>query len=531
MLAAVGTVLLIAVVNVTNMTLARAADRRREVSLRMALGAGRWALLRQQLIESALLAIGGGGLGALFALWLTPMVVALNPAALPAGIDFTLRPDGMMLAFLALVVTLATLGAGVLPVMLTGSQRLAAAMAGSAKGDFRAGGSLAARVRTGLVVAEVALSLVLLAGAALLLQSLARTARIDPGFATSGLLTARIDLPVNEYDADAQRLFYDQLRERLDGDGQVAAVGLVSRMPLSGATSITAFDVEGAGELPPEERPQAHVRFVDPGYFDAMGIPLVRGRVFDEGDGVSALGVIVDEALVEALWPGEDGLGKRLRENDAMPWLPVVGVVGSTRHWGQRTDATRTLYVPYKLLPQASMNVVLRAASAPGAVAPVLREAAGELDATLPINDVQTMEERLAGSLARPRFDTLLLSTFAMVAVALGALGIYGVIAWSVAQRKREIGVRLALGASRSHVRQMVVTQGLRLTGLGIALGIPAALGASRLIESLLFQIEPTDPVTLGMVGAAIAAVAVAAAWLPARRATRVDPVISLRGE
>ncbi|MCH7824550.1 MAG: ABC transporter permease [Acidobacteria bacterium] len=529
MLAAVGIVLLIAVVNVTNMSLARAVTRRREVSLRMALGAGPWRLARGQLIESGVLAVSGGVLGATFASWIVPWVLAMNPDALPTGITVELAPDAAMLAFVAGLVTLSTLGAGLVPVMLTRSRRLTGPLQDGS--GAASGGAFATRVRNGLVVVEVALSLVLLAGAALLVQSLTRAARIEPGFATEGLLTARIDLPVTEYDADAQRRFFDQLRERLGGLPRIQSVGLVSRLPLSGATSISAFDVDGMGEVPADERPAAHIRTVGPGYFEALSIPLVRGRTFDENDGVSTFGVIVDEELAEQLWPGEEAIGKQIRESAATPWVPVVGVVGRTRHWGQLFAPTQTLYLPYKMLPEASMHVVLRTEGEPATLTPTLREIVREIDPALPVNDVQSMEERVAGSLARPRFNTALLSVFAAVAVALGALGIYGTIAWSVAQRRREIGVRLALGARQGDVRRMVVAQGLRLTLLGVALGVPAALAAARLIESQLFQIEPTDPATLAAVATAIGAVALAASWLSARQATRVDPLTSLRTE
>lgn len=528
MFAAVGVVLLIAVVNVVNMELARAAERRREISLRLALGAGRWQLVRQQLAESGVLALAGGLLGLLVARLLLSAMFALDPDVLPRGIEPSLHAG--VVAFCAGLVLLVTAIAVLAPVLLAGSQRLAASLQRSGAGG--SGGSLPAmRARKALVVAEVAMSLVLLVGAALLIQSMARTTGVDTGFATDRVLTARIDLPAAAYDAAAQARFFDELRGRLVTLPRVEAVGLSSRLPLSEGTSTSAFYVEGLGDVPEDELPSAHIRFVTPGFFSALQIPLLRGRVFDENDGVSSFGVIVDEQLAEQVWPGESALGKRVRQGEGAPWVPVVGVVGNTRHWGQRFAPTQTLYVPFRMIPSPTMMVALRTDGAPAALAPTLREIVAELDAALPVTEVQTMEQRLAATLTRPRFNTALLTTFAALAVALGALGLYGTIAWSVAQRRGEIGVRMALGALRADVRRMVVGQGLRLTLVGIALGIPAALLAARLLETMLFQIEPNDPLTVALVTVVIGAVAVAASWIPARRATRVDPVTSLRGE
>jgi predicted permease len=528
MLAAVGVVLLIAVVNVVNMSLARAATQRREVSLRMALGAGRWQLVRQQLAESSVLAVSGGLLGLMIAGMLVPTVLALNPEALPRGLEAPIHAG--VLAFCAALVLLVTLGAALVPVLFAGSQRLTPSLA-QGDGAGSRGSVSAMRVRKGLVIAEVALSLVLLVGAALLIKSLARTARVDTGFATQQLLTARIDLPISEYDTDAQVRFFEDLRARLAALPRVEAVGLSSRLPLSEGTSTSSFYIEGLGDVAPEELPAAHIRFVTPGFFAALQIPLLSGRVFDERDGVSEFGVIVDEQLAEQLWPGESALDKRIREGQDTPWIPVVGVVGNTRHWGQQYAPTQTLYVPFRMIPSPTMMIALRSEGAPTALAPTLREVVAEIDANLPISDLQSMEQRLASTLARPRFNTVLLTVFAAVAVTLGALGIYGTIAWSVAQRRGEIGVRMALGALRGDVRRLVVGQGLRLTLAGVAIGIPAALVASRLLESMLFQVEPGDPLTLATVVVVIGVVAVAASWFPALRATRVDPVTALRAD
>ena len=530
--AAVGFVLLIACANVGNLLLARASARQAELALRQALGAGRARLVRQLLTESVLLAVVGGALGLLLAVWGKNALVAAMAEALPRAAEIKL--DARVMIFALTVTMLSGLLFGLAPAwqaaridfnetLKQGAQRL---FSGSRQ-----------RLRGALAVAQIALALVLLIGAGLLLRSFAQLTQVNPGFNPAQVLTADLALPSTRYgDAPKQAAFYQQLTERLQTLPGVESVGLVSALPLSGRNGDRNFTHEG---IPPDQQrqrpPNADYRHCSPAYFQTIGIPLKRGRAFTAQDQPGALPVaIVNETLARRLWPHEEAVGKRLAllsGHGVDPWLTIVGVVGDVKHRGLDQGVKPMIYVPHAQTPTGTMTLVLRAAGEPAALSAALREVVKTLDADLPLYHLRTLEQLRADSLTSQRFSLWLLGLFAAVALALAALGVYGVLAYAVNQRTRELGIRMALGAQANDVLGLVLRQGLRLIAWGVAIGLLAALALTRLMKALLFNVSPTDPLTFALVVLALASIALLACWIPARRATLVEPMTALRSE
>jgi len=529
LLCAVGCVLLIACANVANLLLARAATREREMAIRTALGAGRWRVVRQLLTESVLLSVVGGALGLLLAVWGLALLRWLNPGDIPRMASIGI--DGRVLAFTTAVAVLTGILFGLAPALRSSRVNLSETL--KEGGRSLVGGHH--RMRNLLVVTEIALSLVLLIGAGLLIRSFIRVQQVDPGFAPRNLLTMRLALVGPAYSEEPRRMnFYQQLWERVRRLPGVEAAGGVTVLPLGGVGwgSIT---IEGYDASSGQGMIQSDLRTASVGYFETMKIPLIRGRFFTEQDTKeSQRVVIVDENMARTYWPNADPLGKRLKYGGAdstAPWMTVVGVVGNVKQYALETDSRVALYTPHLQSGAGSLSIAVRTTADPlGLAAAVTREARA-LDPNLPLYDIKTMEQWLSESLARRRFAMLMLGLFAVIALLLASVGIYGVISYTVAQRTREIGIRVALGAQTRDVLHLIVRHGMSLTGIGVGLGLVTAIAATRLMVSLLFGISAADPLTYVVIALLLALVAFAACWIPARRATKVDPMIALRCE
>ena len=528
---AVGFVLLIACANVANLLLGRAAYREREMALRAALGAGRRRLRAQLLTESVVLGALGGAVGTLVAWQLVRLFVALEPGDLPRVAEVSV--DLRVLAF-ALAVSVGTgLLFGLAPAARTPRTDPAGGLGGGAGGG-REG------TRRALVVAEVAVSLILLVGAGLLLRSVAGLRSVDPGFDAEGVLTARVSLADRDYpDAGARLAYFDEVRRRVGELPGVAAAGWTTTLPMNptGIDFDLPYRVEGQPALPEEELPEMAYRLASPGYFEAMGIEVVRGRAVEEVDRRGGRRVlVVNETFARQHWPGEDALGKTVTihyvDDAGLEW-EVVGVVADTRHAEVGAPADPQMFVP---LHQAEylfgyMALAVRAAPGTGDVSGAVRAAAAAVDPKYPLYGLAPLSEWLSRATARDRFTATLLGAFAALALVLAAAGIHGVIAYQVARRTREIGLRMALGAERATVLRGVVGEALALAGVGVAVGAVGAVLASRALAGLLFEIGTLDPLTYTGVAAALLAAAALAAWVPARRAASVDPVEALRAE
>jgi putative ABC transport system permease protein len=534
LLGAVGLVLLIACANVANLLLARAASRRKEIALRTALGASRSRLVRQLLTESVLAALAGGALGLVLASWGVDLLIAAAPDSIPRLREVAV--DGRVVLFTALV----SLATGLLFGLAPAIQASRADLNETLKEGGRTSGA-AARGRAGrlLVISEVALSLVLLVAAGLLIRSFARLQDVQPGFDSGQLLTLRIALPESRYTTFQKGdAFFDELFAHLRASPDVRAVAAVNALPFSGSGGSRTFHVQGREVTRPEDATEEQLRIVTDGYFRAMNIPVVTGREFTERDSLKGPRVaVINEALARTHFPTEDPIGKRISfERDAPKWYEIVGIVGNIKHRGLDARDRAELYVPYRQPLFDSwtvrpMYLAVRTTTDPlGAVAAV-RRGVNRLDPDQPISDVRTMDDRIDRSLAGRRFNMLLLGLFASLALTLAGIGIYGIVAYSVTERTHEIGVRLALGAQRRDVLAMVVGQGMVMTAIGTAVGLVLGLAATRAMSSLLFGVSATDPATFALITAVLAAVALVACYVPARRATRVDPMLALRHE
>ena len=531
LLGAVGLVLLVACVNVGNLLLARAATREREVAVRAALGAGRCRLLGQLLTESLFLALLGGAAGVLLALWSLPVLTSLLPADMPRLEEVGI--DGRVLAF--------TLGLAVLTGLAFGLAPARHAFRPDVHRDLREGAGTSRRrwrLVAGLVASEIALAVILVIGAMLLVQSLWRLLQVDPGFRREQIVSAAVAPSELRYGDDAsRRAFYQELEQRLKALPGARAVAVASGIPFGGGAYGSVFLIEGrpAPGTQGAEWPLADARLtVGSGYFQALGIPVLEGRAFTEADSASAPPVVlVSRKLADAYWKGEEVIGRRIQfPGPGEPWRTVVGVVGDVK-WDRLSAGEGSgLYVPLLQSPPAGpTRVVVRTTAEEKAVAASLKNVVAALDKDTPVSDVRTMEELISASVAAPRSIMLLLAAFAAVALALGAVGIYGVIAYAVAQRTREIGIRMALGARTGTVLRLVLWQGTVLAALGIALGLPGAWGITRVLRNLLFEVSATDPLTFATVPLLLAVVALLASYVPARRAARVDPTRAIRGE
>ncbi|HEU4628254.1 MAG TPA: ABC transporter permease [Gemmatimonadaceae bacterium] len=536
---AVGFVLLIACVNVANLLLARAESRRGELAVRTALGAARGRLVRQLVVESLVLAVAGGVLGALVAVAGVHTLVALRPPDIPR-LD-AVSVDGRVLAF--------TLAASLLTGLLFGvGPALRAARPGNGLAlTLRAGGRGAAGegrrgVRRALVVSEIAIAVVLLLAAGLLTKSFLRLLAVNPGFVVERVLTVPLTLPAEPYAEPARAVaFYRELTDRARVLPGVQAVGAVAGVPLVAERGDLGLEIEGRPVAPGDQKPRADWQVVTPGYFRAIGMRLLRGRGIEATDGPDAPGVVViNETMAHRYWPDGDAIGRRFKlGGGAAPgWVTVVGVVGDVHQAGLGAPVEAEMYLAHAQFRfwgsgavLRAMTLVARSDGEPTALAGPLRRTIAAMDPTLPVGTFRTMEELRGESVSRPRLLMLLIVTFALVALVIALAGIYGVIAYGVAQRRREFGVRAALGAQPVSIARLVLGEGLRLTVVGIALGLAGGLALARLLGGLLFQVRPADPATAASVAVAVAAVALLACWVPARRATRVDPTTALRTE
>ncbi|MGH9331582.1 MAG: ABC transporter permease [Vicinamibacterales bacterium] len=526
---AVGLVLLIACANVANLLLARASARGREMAVRTALGAGRVRLVRQLLAESLLLAAIGGCLGVLLAMWGVGALVAASPAGFPR-VD-TIGVNWAVLAF-TLAITLATgLVFGLAPALHASRADLSAGLREGGRGQAGGGGRTLRRL---LVVAETALALVLLAGAGLLLRSFVHLQAVDRGFHSSNVIVGGVAPPRARFEGpDTIVSLYDRLVERLRAVPGAESSALVSVLPLSGSNTDMSFQIEGRpAPASPTEQPVAWYRIVSSDYFKTMKIRIVQGRGLTDQDTATAPGsAVINEALARKYWRGGDPLGRRISAGDTV--FTIVGIVSDIRHRGPGRPADAELYVHYRQFPERGMTVVVRGAAAGrvASLAPSVREAVRSVDPALPLANVGTMEELEAAAVAEPRFVMLLAGLFAAIALTLALVGVYGVLSFAVAQRTSEIGVRMALGATRADVLGLVVGDGLRMVGLGAIIGVAGAAVAGRAMRTLLFGVHAVDPLTLGVTVALLVAAAAIACAAPARRATRIDPVEALRYE
>jgi putative ABC transport system permease protein len=531
LLGAVVFVLLIACANVANLLLARATARQRELAVRSALGAGRGRLVRQLLAESLLLAAAGGATGLLLAWWALRFLRLVVAARLPIQRLELVGLDPPVLIFTLGVSLLSGLIFGIVPALTSSADSLTNALKEGGRTGSAARGN---RTRSTFVVVEIALALVLLVGAGLLMRSFRQLLDVDPGFKTANTVTMRVSLPPSRYPANPNYIqFYERLFTRIDALPGVQAAGATSTLPLIGLGSATSFIVVDKPKPPMGQEPVADVRVITHDYLKAMGIPLLKGRLFNEHDPADAKDrVVVNETLAHKYWPGQDALGKRMRISwDDNRDDEIIGIVGDAKHAGLDVQARPTTYWPYARNVYGSMTIAIRTAGDPSAVVNAVTGLIHDQDAQLAVADVKTMDEVVANSLAERRLLMLLLTIFASAALMLAAVGIYGVIAYSVTQRTQEIGIRMALGAQQQDVLRMIVGHAVMLAVVGMAIGSAVALLLTRLMTGLLYATAPTDPATFLAVATVLGAVAVLASYLPGRRATRVDPVIALRSE
>jgi putative ABC transport system permease protein len=526
----VGLVLLIACVNVANLLLARSSSRAKEVAIRTALGAGRWRVFRQLVTESVVLGLMGGALGLTLAFWGLDLLLAAIPIDLPFWMKFDL--DGRVLGFTIGVTLLTGLIFGAAPALQASKVDLNESLKDGGRG---ASGMGRHRMLRSLVVAEVALSLVLLIGAGLMARSFMRLQHTSAGLNPENLLTLRLNLPGEKYDTPGKRhAFYKELLERIGAAPGVEAAGAVSNLPLGGSNWGRSLTVEGFPVLSVGQAPMINHCVITPNYFRAMGIPVLAGRDFSDADARDSMRVtIIDERLAREYWPNESPLGKRVRfgpPESNEPWHTIVGVVGAVKHESLNLTQRKTVYLPHAQVTIDDMTLAVRAAN-PENLTPVIRGQVKAMDPDLPIINVRTMTEVVSRSVWQPRLYAILFGVFAAVALALASIGIYGVMAYSVSERTREIGVRVALGAQRRDVLKLVVAQGMTLTLIGAGVGLGAALALTRLMQTLLFEVSATDPLTFAVLAALLSVVALLACYLPARRATKVDPMIALRRE
>ena len=528
---AVALVLLIATANIANLLLARATARRKEMAIRAALGAGRLRLARQMVTESLILAAAGGLLGVILSLWGTDLLVRLGPRDLPrlyeVGIDLR------VLLHTAAVTILSGILFGLAPAIRASRPELAPALNAGARGTTDHAGR---RLRSLLVVTEFALAVMLLSGAGLLIRSFLRLQQVSPGFEVGGLLTASISLPQARYpDGPARSAFFRALVERAESLPGVQTAAISMSLPPDLLVMTNPYTIEGR-PLPPGTNPPAVAQLLIGGdYFRALGVPLLRGRAFTEADVATAPEVIIiNQAMARTMFPGEDPIGRRIQLGDPdpeSPWVTIVGVAGDVKYTGLDKPPEPAIYTPYEQnLWWPTMYLVVRSSVDPAGLERAVRAQVASLDPLLPLG-VRTMDDLLGRSVAEPRFRTMLLGIFAATALLLAAVGIYGVLSYTVGQRTQEIGIRMALGARGRDVLALVLGQGMALAGAGVAIGLVAALALSRLLAGLLFGVGPTDLPTFAAVSLVMVAAALLACYLPARRATRVDPMVALRAE
>ena len=527
LLGAVALVLLIACANVANLLLARSTTRQKEIAIRSAMGALRTRLVRQLLTESVLLSLVGGIGGLLIAVFGIRILMTLTPPDIPRTKEVSL--DLWVLGFTLLMSLITGVIFGLAPALQASKTNINESL--KEGGRSATSGSGTRRVSKVLVIGEIAISLMLLISAGLMIKSFLQLRAINPGFDAHNLLTMQIALPPSKYPEEAQQIqFVEQLTARIAGIPGVKAVGMSNGLPL-GRGSETPYLVEGQPPLTPDQQPIAVEFGVSPGYFSAMGIPILKGRAFTENDTANTPKVIIiDQEMARKAFPNQDPIGKRFIPLAGAPH-EIVGVVANVKHYGLEKKQKEQFYLCYKQHGNPSLYLSVRTETNPMNLAGLVRSQVSSLDKNQPVYDIRSMEERLSITMAKPRFNALLLGIFAAVALILSVVGVYGVISYSVNQRIHEIGLRLALGAQRFHIFKMVVGQGLLLAVIGIALGIAGAVAFGRVMASLLFGVVTTDLTIFAGVSLLVAVVAFMACYLPARKATRVDPMIALRNE
>jgi putative ABC transport system permease protein len=536
LLGAVALVLLVACVNVANLMFGRATAKWKEMALRSALGASRWSLVRMLLVESVMLAAVSGGLGLLLANYGIDALVAINPAALPTPEKITI--DGYVIAFTFLISLLAVVLFGLAPALQVTKTDLTQALRENSRSAT--GARRLKLMRGSLVVGEICLSLVLLASAGLLLESLWRLLSVSPGFRAEHVVTCRIDLPPAKYPDDkAQADFFRGFLKEAQAIPGVETASLVTSLPFSGSRSTSSFSIDGRPSEQANE-PSADRHQVAPGYFAAMGIALLAGRDFTDADDMEHPGVvIINDAAAKRFWPNENPLGKHLTigmgQEVKLYGKPIsreiIGVVGNVKHEQLKDDFQPEMYIPAWNLPSQSMTLVVRANAPPESLINSMRQAVQSIDPDQPIRRAQTLQTALARTVAPLKFVAVLLALFAGLALTLAIIGIYGVMSYAVTQRTHEIGIRMALGAQYQDVLKLVMGQGVILTLTGTGLGLTCALALTRVMASLLFEVKPTDAITFAVVSISQAIIAMLACYIPARRATKVDPLVALRYE
>jgi putative ABC transport system permease protein len=532
LLGAVAFVLLIACANVANLLLGRAAGRQKEIAIRTALGAGRWRIVRQLLTESVMLSLAGGAVGLLLAKWGMDLLLKLAPQDLPRMSDVSL--DGRVLAFTVAVTLLTGVIFGLVPALQASKPNLNETMKDAGRGSTE--GGRRQLIRNSLVVLEVASALVLLVGAGLMIKSFWQLQKVDPGFNPDNALSVSVALPRNKYPEDHQQAaFFQQLIEKVGALPGVQAVGASNVVPLSDNDFVLAFEIDGRPPLPPGAGQSANFYSASADYFKAMGIPLRRGRLFTERDTKDSPKVaLINETMAKKMFPDEEAIGKRVTFDDRQKnpeWFEIVGIVGDVKHYGLDQKTTMQLYEPYTQQTFSGMTLIVRTAGDPANMTAAIRSQVLSLDKEQPISNIKTLDKFVATSIAQQQFSMLLLGVFAAVALMLAAIGIYGVLSYAVTQRTHEIGIRMALGAGRRDVLRLVVGQGMLLTLIGVATGLVAAFALTRLMSTLLFGVSATDPLTFSLIALLLVAIALLACWIPARRATKVDPMIALRYE
>jgi putative ABC transport system permease protein len=532
LLGAVGFVLLIACSNVANLLLARGTIRRREISIRTALGAARLRMIRQLLTESVLLAMVGGVLGLGLAWVALKILLAIHPSSIPSVDAITM--DGTVLAYTALLCGVVGILFGIAPAWEGSRVKVSEAL----KEGMRGSSGGLGKHRVVLVITETALASILLIGAGLSLRSLWRTESVDPGFNPSGVLTFRVAAPA-QFSGERIPLFYQQVLDRVRALPGVQSVVLARNLPVSGVDPSMAISIEGTPPPPSQVPVVTRLRSVGPDYFSGLQTPLLSGREFSEHETAASPKVaIVSESLAKLYWPKQNALGKRLKpEMPGGEWCTVVGVAADVRHWAADVDIEPTAYYPYTQVPAAflpllegNMSIAVRSQNSAGLLSSI-RAAVGDVDKTVPVYQVKNMEDMVEESGSLRRFDMWLIGAFAGLALILAAVGIYGVMAYSVSQRTREIGIRIALGAPQRSVLRLIMEQGAKLALAGVVLGLVGAFALTRLMASLLFGVSPTDLSTFSVVPLVVLILILLGCYVPARRATRLDPVVALREE
>ena len=529
---AVGLVLLIGCANVANLLLARATSRQREFAIRAALGAGRGRIVRQLLIESGILALAGGTLGLLIAAWGSSFFAHLAGGIIPRIESAAL--DARVLAFTFAASIATAILFGIAPALQLSKLGISETLKEGSRGSGH--GARHNFLRNALVVAETTLAVILLSGAGLLIRSLITLEHVNPGFDPHGVITFTTELPDPRYPKpEMAAAFYRQLYERVRALPGVQSASSVIPLPLGDSVIRTSFEIEGR-PVPKSEEPLAHIRVISTDYFSVMRIPVIKGRVFTAADRADSQPVVlINKALAEKTFPGEDPIGKHIKPGFSTfgpsKMREIVGIVGDVKHRALNRPDDSEVYVPEEQLGIGFMSGVVRTDAPTASLVPAIREIVASLDKDIPLYEVKTMDDYVAGSVAQPRLSSTLLGIFAALALVLAMVGTYGVMSFSVEQRTNEIGIRMTLGAQRADVLRLVLRQGLAIAAIGVALGIAGALASSGLLKSLLFGVRPSDPATLIGVAILLVACVLAACYIPARRATRVDPIVALRYE